>query len=48
MLLENPHSFVDKEGGRKNLTEIEYIMKVSGPILEIIFSNDHDLVFLRW
>ncbi|CAG8459813.1 13218_t:CDS:10 [Rhizophagus irregularis] len=29
MLLENPCTFVNKEGGKKNLTEIEYIMKVS-------------------
>ncbi|CAG8538295.1 14510_t:CDS:10 [Funneliformis caledonium] len=48
MLLENPCTFVNKEGGKKNLTEIEYIMKVSSPILEIIFSNDHDLVYLKW
>ena len=48
MLLENPCTFVNKEGGKKNLTEIEYIMKVSGPILEIIFSNDHDLAYLKW
>ncbi|PKC74989.1 hypothetical protein RhiirA1_387687 [Rhizophagus irregularis] len=27
MLLENPCTFVNKEGGKKNLTEIEYIMK---------------------
>ncbi|CAJ0840714.1 4825_t:CDS:2 [Entrophospora sp. SA101] len=48
MLLANPYSFVNKEGGKKNLTEMEYIMKISGPILEIIFSNNHDIVYLKW
>ncbi|CAG8556278.1 6973_t:CDS:2, partial [Scutellospora calospora] len=48
MLLENPYSFINKEGEKKNLTEIEYIMKVSGPILDIIFSNNYDILYLRW
>ena len=30
MLLENPCSFVDREGRKKNLTKIEYIIKVAG------------------
>ncbi|KAF0501117.1 hypothetical protein F8M41_020136 [Gigaspora margarita] len=33
---------------KKNLTEIEYIMKLSGPILDIIFSNDDDILYLKW
>ncbi|KAF0342992.1 hypothetical protein F8M41_016053 [Gigaspora margarita] len=48
MLLENPHSFINKEGENKNLTEIEYIMKVSSPILDIIFSNNYDILYLKW
>ncbi|KAF0402749.1 ATP-binding cassette sub-family E member 1 [Gigaspora margarita] len=43
MLLENPYSFINKKGEKNNLTEIEYIMKVSGPILDIIFSNNYTL-----
>ncbi|CAG8587558.1 9675_t:CDS:10, partial [Scutellospora calospora] len=45
---QNPYSFINKKGEKKNLTEIEYITKVSGPILDIIFSNNYDILYLRW
>ncbi|KAF0429464.1 hypothetical protein F8M41_005691 [Gigaspora margarita] len=48
MLLENPYSFINKEGEKKKLTEIEYIKKVSYPILDIIFSNHYDILYLKW
>nr|CAG8492476.1 3899_t:CDS:2 [Entrophospora candida] len=48
MLLENPHTFVDKEGENKQLTELEYIMKMTSPILDIIFSNNHNIIDLKW
>lgn len=37
MFLENPCVFVNKEGEKQDLTEIEFVLKVVGPILDIIF-----------
>ncbi|CAJ0841928.1 1009_t:CDS:2, partial [Entrophospora sp. SA101] len=36
---KNPHTFVDKEGGNKQLTELEYIMKMTNPILDLKWSE---------
>ncbi|CAG8587124.1 4872_t:CDS:10 [Funneliformis mosseae] len=48
MFLENPYIFVNKEGKKQDLTEIEFALKVFGPILDIIFSDVQHLVKLKW
>ncbi|CAG8775949.1 6903_t:CDS:2, partial [Gigaspora rosea] len=37
MFLTDPFIFVDKKGNKQNLTEIEFMLKVAGPIIDIIF-----------
>jgi len=36
MLLENPYSFVNKEGVKKNLTEMEYILKSKWQVISLV------------
>ncbi|CAG8769858.1 30260_t:CDS:2, partial [Racocetra persica] len=48
MFLTDPFIFVDKEGNKQNLTEIEFVLKVAGPIMDIIFSDVQHLVHLKW
>ncbi|RHZ59671.1 hypothetical protein Glove_362g76 [Diversispora epigaea] len=48
MFLVDPFIFVDKEGNKQNLTEIEFVLKVAGPIIDIIFSDVQHLVQLKW
>ncbi|CAG8711578.1 13080_t:CDS:2, partial [Dentiscutata heterogama] len=48
MFLIDPFIFVDKEGNKQNLTEIEFVLKVAGPIIDIIFSDVQHLVHLKW
>jgi len=48
MFLADPNVFVDREGNKQNLTEIEFVLKVAGPILDIIFSDVQHLVELKW
>ncbi|KAF0524784.1 hypothetical protein F8M41_014947 [Gigaspora margarita] len=48
MFLTDPFIFVDKEGNKQNLTEIEFVFKVAGPIIDIIFSDAQHLVHLKW
>ncbi|CAG8525429.1 11428_t:CDS:2, partial [Racocetra fulgida] len=48
MFLTDPFIFVDKEGNKQNLTEIEFVLKVAGPIIDIIFSDVQHLVHLKW
>ncbi|CAJ0625692.1 5834_t:CDS:10 [Entrophospora sp. SA101] len=48
MFLTDPFIFVDKEGNKQNLTEIEFVLKVAGPIIDIIFSDVQHLVQLKW
>ncbi|CAG8633611.1 9722_t:CDS:2 [Ambispora leptoticha] len=47
MFLSDPHVFVDKEGKKKNLSEMDYVIKFIGPILNIIFSDVQHLS-LKW
>ncbi|CAG8652113.1 2729_t:CDS:2, partial [Paraglomus occultum] len=48
MFLRDPHVFVSKEGKKQNLSEMDYIVKVIGPILDIIFSDVQQLLQLKW
>ncbi|RHZ44752.1 hypothetical protein Glove_709g27 [Diversispora epigaea] len=48
MFLVDPFIFVDKQGNKQNLTEIEFVLKVAGPIMDIIFSDVQHLVQLKW
>lgn len=48
MFLSDPHVFVDKEGKKQNLSEIDFEIKIIGPILNIIFSDVQDLLQLKW
>jgi hypothetical protein len=48
MFLVDPYVFVDREGNKQNLTEIEFTLKVAGPIIDIIFSDVQHLVQLKW
>ncbi|CAG8704759.1 8821_t:CDS:2 [Acaulospora morrowiae] len=48
MFLVDPYVFVDREGNKQNLTEIEFILKVAGPTMDIIFSDIQHLVQLKW
>ncbi|CAG8652744.1 4127_t:CDS:2, partial [Paraglomus occultum] len=48
MFLRDPCIFIDEDGQRKKLTELEYVMKVIAPILDIVFSDLKHLVELRW
>ncbi|CAG8647753.1 3956_t:CDS:2 [Acaulospora morrowiae] len=48
MFLVDPYVFVDREGNKQNLTEIEFTLKVVGPIIDIIFSDVQHLVQLKW
>ncbi|CAG8826432.1 7662_t:CDS:2, partial [Gigaspora margarita] len=48
MFLVDPYVFVDREGNKQNLTEIEFALKVAGPVFDIIFSDVQHLVQLKW
>ena len=48
MLLRDPHVFVSKEGKKQNLSEMDYVVKIIGPILDIIFSDVQQLLQLKW
>ncbi|CAG8720116.1 2370_t:CDS:2, partial [Funneliformis caledonium] len=48
MFLRDPHVFVSKEGKKQNLSEMDYIVKIIGPILDIIFSDVQQLLQLKW
>ncbi|CAG8649105.1 9103_t:CDS:10 [Paraglomus brasilianum] len=48
MFLANPCTFVDQSGQRKKLTEMEFVLKIAAPIIDIIFSDIKDLVEVRW
>ncbi|CAG8524776.1 1347_t:CDS:10 [Ambispora gerdemannii] len=48
MFLVDPYIFVDREGNKQNLTEIEFVLKVAGPTIDIIFSDVQHLVQLKW
>ncbi|CAG8594187.1 13460_t:CDS:2, partial [Ambispora gerdemannii] len=47
MFLRDPHVFVSKEGKKQNLSEMDYIVKIIGPILDIIFSDVQQLLQLK-
>ncbi|CAI2182692.1 17070_t:CDS:2 [Funneliformis geosporum] len=46
--LQNSFMFTDEEGKRKNLSEIEYALLMTGPIMNDIFNNLLDILELRW
>ncbi|CAG8527663.1 458_t:CDS:10 [Acaulospora morrowiae] len=48
LFLENPYIFIKKDGRLQNHTEIQYVMILAGPILDIIFSDQRDFVRLIW
>ncbi|RHZ47141.1 hypothetical protein Glove_590g3 [Diversispora epigaea] len=48
LFLENPYLFVRKNGKPQKHTEIQYVIKMVDPILEIIFSDCQSLVRLMW
>ncbi|CAG8445034.1 10882_t:CDS:10 [Acaulospora morrowiae] len=48
LLLENPYLFVRKNGQPQKHTEIQHVIKMVDPILEIIFSDCQNLVRLTW
>ncbi|CAG8605364.1 11324_t:CDS:10, partial [Diversispora eburnea] len=45
---KNPYIFIKRDGRPQNHTEIQYVMILSGPILDIIFSDQRDYVRLIW
>ncbi|CAG8638268.1 4631_t:CDS:10 [Ambispora gerdemannii] len=48
LFLENPYTFVNDDGQLQNHTEIQYVMILASPILDIIFSDQRDHVRLMW
>ncbi|RIB08713.1 hypothetical protein C2G38_328071 [Gigaspora rosea] len=46
--LEDPYIFIDKIGKPRDLTEIEYVINMTGPILDDVFSDVKSLIRLRW
>ncbi|CAG8624274.1 12737_t:CDS:2 [Ambispora gerdemannii] len=46
--LKNPSIFVDKTGKYKEISEIEYAMAMTAPILNNVFSDVFDYLELRW
>ncbi|CAG8698769.1 6118_t:CDS:2 [Funneliformis mosseae] len=48
MFLIDLYVFVDREGNKQNLMEIEFTLKVVGLIIDIIFSDIQYLVQLKW
>ncbi|CAG8813150.1 26131_t:CDS:2, partial [Dentiscutata erythropus] len=48
LFLENPYLFIRKNGQPQKYTEIQYVIKMVDPILEIIFSDCQSLVRLMW
>jgi hypothetical protein len=47
MFLTDPHVFVKKDGGKQELSEMDYVINIIAPIIKIIFS-DIDFLQLRW
>ncbi|CAI2187836.1 2985_t:CDS:10 [Funneliformis geosporum] len=47
-LLKNPFKFVDKSGRYQELTEIEYVMFMTAPIINNVFSDTLDYLKFRW
>ncbi|CAG8694716.1 14199_t:CDS:2, partial [Gigaspora rosea] len=45
--LEDPYIFIDKLGKPRDLTEIEYVINMTGPILDDVFSDVKSLIRLR-
>ncbi|CAI2191651.1 8824_t:CDS:10, partial [Funneliformis geosporum] len=46
--LKNPFIFVDKKGRYQELSEIEYAMAMTRPIINNVFSDTFDYLKLRW
>ncbi|CAG8496457.1 4488_t:CDS:2, partial [Gigaspora rosea] len=46
--LEDPYIFMDKIGKPRGLSEIEYVMNMTAPILDDVFSDVKSLVRLHW
>ncbi|CAG8643592.1 4902_t:CDS:2, partial [Paraglomus occultum] len=46
--LKNPFIFVDKTGKYKEISEIEYAMAMTAPILNNVFNDVFDYLELRW
>jgi hypothetical protein len=46
--MKNPFIFVDESGRRKNLTEMEFVIKIIAPVLDEIFLDLMHVVELRW
>ncbi|CAG8801774.1 27757_t:CDS:2, partial [Gigaspora margarita] len=47
MLLNDPYIFVNEDGKENKLTEMEFVLKAIAPIMDIIFSDVHQ-IRLRW
>ncbi|CAG8462094.1 2199_t:CDS:10, partial [Paraglomus occultum] len=48
MFLKNPHVFICENGQMEKLTEMEYVLRMIAPILDIVFSDVTHIVCLRW
>ncbi|CAJ0764793.1 10897_t:CDS:2, partial [Entrophospora sp. SA101] len=47
MFLQNPYVFICEDGQKRKLTEMEYVLKVVAPILDVVFSNVSSMINLR-
>ena len=48
MFLQNPYVFICEDGQKRKLTEMEYVLKVVAPILDVVFSDVSSMINLRW
>jgi hypothetical protein len=46
--LDNQLTFVNDNGKRKDLSEVEYIINMTAPILNDVFNDVMDILELRW
>ncbi|CAG8480152.1 4761_t:CDS:10 [Paraglomus brasilianum] len=46
--MRNPFIFVNESGRRKDLTEMEFVIKMIAPVFDELFADISDLVELRW
>ncbi|CAJ0749571.1 21155_t:CDS:2, partial [Entrophospora sp. SA101] len=44
---KNPYVFICEDGQKRKLTEMEYVLKVVAPILDVVFSNVSSMINLR-
>ena len=48
MFLRSPYVFVCENGQTEKLMEMEYVLRMVAPILDIVFSDVAQMIRLRW